>query len=481
MQKNKKNERIKKIFFSFVLAIVCVFGLMSNLGITKVAYAEGEETESTYTNVVEDLSKDENFNIDDYPVVPGDTSLKLIQIAETIDKELLIYVYQPGAEKTYNATSINISTDSKGLTYNVFKLEYLNNTNALFKYKVKGLKVSGEVGRHYDISSISRKFVKGIDIEPENGNTVSEVAYKVGQLWQSATINDEVVYMMTEVETIEITDKFVGFVFYKENNGVLWPNNTSYDSHFVAFSTDRDIDRLLEAEVYYTTQKFYYGTINKSDVNGCKDLVENKTELTYTDKTSVTVNTSLFHQHSFSWERISTVDKFIEDVNFKNTYKNGLLNTTVVSKVSDVDINNLKECQWVLRFFESEVDYCFAPPHLGFDSSEITSRTAVRDVSILRLKFETDGVVYNLGVIDNKQSGSDSPINSFDIKNSLRKLSDEEKLIVLIVFIFICLILLYIFLPVFRDIIHCIGVGFVYFMKGLWWLITAPFSVFKDD
>ena len=33
------------------------------------------------------------------------------------------------------------------------------------------------------------------------------------------------------------------------------------------------------------------------------------------------------------------------------------------------------------------------------------------DVTILRLKFETHKVVYNLGVVDNKQQGDDNPDN----------------------------------------------------------------------
>ena len=40
----------------------------------------------------------------------------------------------------------------------------------------------------------------------------------------------------------------------------------------------------------------------------------------------------------------------------------------------------------------------------------------VGNVTILRLKFETDGITYNLGVIDNKQTGSTEPSNSMDIK-----------------------------------------------------------------
>ena len=41
------------------------------------------------------------------------------------------------------------------------------------------------------------------------------------------------------------------------------------------------------------------------------------------------------------------------------------------------------------------------------------------DVTILRLKFETDGIIYNLGVIDNKQTGSTNPSNETDIDVSL--------------------------------------------------------------
>ena len=38
----------------------------------------------------------------------------------------------------------------------------------------------------------------------------------------------------------------------------------------------------------------------------------------------------------------------------------------------------------------------------------------VSEVTILRLKFQTDGVTYNLGVVDNKQTGSRDPFASAD-------------------------------------------------------------------
>ena len=63
-------------------------------------------------SVLTDLQKDTAFNIEDYPVNSKDYSLNVIQIAESIDKELYIYVYQPsGVFGSLVASSINISTN----------------------------------------------------------------------------------------------------------------------------------------------------------------------------------------------------------------------------------------------------------------------------------------------------------------------------------------------------------------------------------
>ena len=60
---------------------------------------------------MEDLLKDENFGRNAYPAVADDYSLKIIQIAESSDKELFIYVYQPSHDtKDLTATAVNMST-----------------------------------------------------------------------------------------------------------------------------------------------------------------------------------------------------------------------------------------------------------------------------------------------------------------------------------------------------------------------------------
>lgn len=95
------------------------------------------------------------------------------------------------------------------------------------------------------------------------------------------------------------------------------------------------------------------------------------------------------------------------------------------------------------------------------------------DVTILRLKFETDGVTYNLGVIDNKQTGSDKPSNEETIQPEINK---RGKWILIAIVLIIALILLAPLLPV---ILSFLGKAIVWICKGLWWLISAPFRLFK--
>ena len=48
-----------------------------------------------YTSALTDLQKDSSFNIADYPDNAKDYSIRFIQIAESTDKELFVYTYQP--------------------------------------------------------------------------------------------------------------------------------------------------------------------------------------------------------------------------------------------------------------------------------------------------------------------------------------------------------------------------------------------------
>ena len=245
----KRKNNIKKILISislFLLTLLILFSTFAVSGIDKV-HAAGE---TSYSNVLEDLEKDGSFNAVDYSVVVNDASLSIISIAESVNQELFVYVYQPG--ETFVASSINISTTvNKDLSYKNYDLHLLNSSGVFFKYKVVNFQVSDDEIRYYDISSIFRPFDKFIDFEINIDNEVDEVAYKVGKCWCVGTVNGQAYYSLRDVETIEITDKFVGFIRYL-NGYWLWQD--ACDAHFVAFSTDKPINKLIQADVYFTAQ-----------------------------------------------------------------------------------------------------------------------------------------------------------------------------------------------------------------------------------
>ena len=108
------------------------------------------------SNVLDDLRKDTAFNFADYPENPQDYSLKVIQIAESTDGELLIYVYQPsGTRKNLRASTINIAREpdnSDDLNFTPYSLRLQSANGVFFKYKVLNFKISPAVVRFYNIS-----------------------------------------------------------------------------------------------------------------------------------------------------------------------------------------------------------------------------------------------------------------------------------------------------------------------------------------
>ena len=119
---------------------------------------------------------------------------------------------------------------------------------------------------------------------------------------------------------------------------------------------------------------------------------------------------------------------------------------------------------WVLRF--TETNYTYRSDSFG----EYCTMSNVSEVTILRLKFETDGVIYNLGVVDNKQSPAEgqAPDN-----NNIDELDwpsfgdkDWEKLLGTILFVIALIIIVVLFAPILP-----------YIIKLVIWIITLPFKL----
>lgn len=393
----------------FLTVLVCFRSVPIN--------AFADEAEIEYSSVMDDLEKDESFNVSNYPTNVVDYSLQVIQIAESVNNELFVYVYQPSGEsKNLKASSINISLSRD---YNIdvynYSLEYLNSNGVFYKYKVNGLVVSNNATRYYTIVSIFRPFDSTIDKQASGGNTVTEVVYGVSKEYCFGELNGTPYVNCLEIETIEITEKFVGYVNYPD--GYLLVRDSCH-SHFVAFDTDKPIDKLLEADVYYTTKEYSYaytkdGVFDSgTETHTYGDLVENYAYLKYTQKAEY--DSGGFFGKTYTWDRIQSVEDFIATEDRETVFYMIGFDITTRSRLTDEALAELEGKKWVLRFAETETsDYSYSSP----DATTFISRsssTLVGDVTILRLKFETDGITYNLGVIDNKQTGSSKPVNEWE-------------------------------------------------------------------
>ena len=452
----QKTNKFWLVALAFLLVLCSAFTAGQN-----TAYAESE---ITYSGVLDDLKKDGSFDESFYPAITDDYSLKMIQIAESVNGELFLYVYQPsGQAKNLKASSINISTTiNDEISFYNYKVRLLNSSGVFYKYLVQDFTVSSEPTRYYAISSIYRPFDESIDSQAEHGNTVTEVNYPVNKQYCFGEINGKPYCNVVDIETIVITDKFVGFVRYMDGFKLYVG---ACDSHFVAFNTDKPIDKLLEADVYYTTQKYSYSFVPFAGENHTfGDKSDKYAYLKYTDKVEHSGG-GLF-AGTYKWDRIETVEQFIAENDLtQNVYSGAVIDVNVANKITDEGKAALRGKKWVLRFAETSYSL-----NSGYGSTTSFS-TLVGDVTILRLKFETDGVTYNLGVIDNKQTGSDKPSNEETIQPEI---NNRGKWILIAIILIIALILL---APLLPTIISFLIKAIVWICKGLWWLISAPFKL----
>ena len=416
-----------------LIVTLCVF-LTGAQSFSAVAAEENK----TASGVLEDLSKDASFNATNYPSNAKDYSLSVMQLAESTDKELFVYVYQPSGDKV-KASSINISTTiNDEISFFNYPIKLLNFEGTLFKYKVTNFEIKKDPVRYYAISSIYRPFDAGIGDKKSGNNTINEVNYAVNKQYCFGEINGKPYVNCIDIETIVVTDKFVGFVRYPDGFK-LFTGARACDSHFVAFNTDKPIDKLLEADVYYTTQNTSYDFFTEDSPFSIKfgdSKTDNYAYLKYTDKVEHTGGG--FFAGTYKWDRIQSVEDFIKTEDRTTVYYGAVLNSKVSSQLSDEALNDLKGKKWVLRF--TETSYNKAPKSgMGAATYYHAETTMVGNVTILRLKFETDGITYNLGVIDNKQTGSTEPSNSMDIK--VEPNTTGKSIIYLILFVLLLVLL----------------------------------------
>lgn len=476
-----KNEQIKSRFY-IVLLIILMLVFVGLFGGIQTVYATNTTSE---TNVLDDLKADSTFKTSDFPTIKGDYSIRVIQIAEGKTGDLYLYTYQPSqATKYLIATDINMSFNETAEGTRLYGLTLLNSNGVFCKYRVNNVHVSSSQTRYYNITSIYRAWDKAIDKGTGNNNTIDKVAFQVGKIYKAVTENGDIKYICEPTYVVKIIDPYVDYLIYTKDsvNGHKLPPSiiaaankyTAVDSHYIAFSTDWEIDRLLSADVsfYYCEGKGTYEKIFSFDFGKNVEYgasAPDTATVTYTDKRTVEGAGVFGTRNYYEWDCIQTVEDMMANER----------NLTEETK------QNLEGKQWVLRFKETERTQK-AISVLGYTRYESTF-TKVDNVTVLRLEFETDGIVYNLGAVGNVQSGDEWGGNQIkpDDKKSilekfidwLEKLGDKVKGINWWQWILIAVGAIFVVGLIFSLIFFGVKVVLKVVFKVIWWLLTLPFRI----
>lgn len=380
-------------YISLVAVLVMAFLVLLSAAIT-YSYAA-----TKYSDVLDDLQTDPTFNSSEYGPNRDNTTLEVIQIAESSDGELFVYIYNPQADSDYNAKKIRLSQSiDDNFAPRDYDLTIVSQSGVFGKYVVNGLTLKSDVERYYNIVCLFRDFINGVD-EPAASETLNYITYtpcEVAKCYTATTTNGSVTYTVEQTEVVEIKDKYVGFVRYPSSFEFIPTYSEKQDSHFVAFSTDRNIDALYEIDIDFDTQsKTVVGGNEESPVYGSSE----RQSVTITH-TQTVLNGSDYTLLSKAYlnQRIEKTGDFLADEG-----DNGYTLTVGADA-------GLKGTQYVVRFFETQ--YVELGPII--DPQFSIQSTIVSDVTILRLKFREDGKVYNLGVVDNYQTGSQNPIGGWN-------------------------------------------------------------------
>lgn len=441
------------VSFVLVIAFLWLFASPANVNATSEA------------NVMTDLKSDPNFYEDDYADVSDNYSLVVIQVAETKEKELIVYVYQP-SHKTIDllGTKISISygfsKNGKGLEPKVYALELLSTYDKFDKYLVKDFKVPNETRRYYNIVSIFRNSNSKIDELKDDYGDFTDIAISVGQQWYAYDINDTIAYEMGTFETMVIDTKIVEHFDFK--NGLTWGSFVGQiekgDCWFIAFNCeDYVIKHIYDADMSYIEQKvdILHSLIDKTEY-GEK---EPKT-ITLTDNDIMSYTGEGFGARTFEWNRILSSSDFITNVE----------NNEVIFK-DDVK-KTIEQSQWVFTFAETvRVENKYGAQDYEYRETYYE----ISDVGVLRLHFlDTNGKTYDLGVV-NSLFDPDNVPGGVGTTKILETIQDFfEKLFAILGLIVLVIVLMFIsnLLTPFIMVLKTIGQVVIY-------ILSIPFKILK--
>ena len=438
-------KRIVTFLLCLALCITIGGEFLLSLFVVRADAAEG--TSTTYSNVLDDLKKDPSFDPADYPDKPDDYSLKVIQIAESEDGSLFLYIYKPSGDSTdIVAKQVNMSDTGTAVGLRNCKLYLVDSDGVFQKYKVDGIKRNNEFVRKYFLVSIYRSFdSKYGDIVSEDSLGVLK-AYPVETVWTAVTANDGSVSYSADYsdDVIEFTSSCAGYIYYSHE---FMSFAAGVESHYYAFSTNKPIDTILTVYLEYSYHYLYDDRraiirVNE-EYDDDKEVVIEKGDLL-----KVPTGNHLFFT-DYEYERIQSTAAFL---------KNEGTDMTEEAKKS------ISEQDWILRF--AETTYVYEPHPYYVIDTDITS------ISVFRLKYKYDKKVYDVGVI----ADVIAPDDKTDGYGNFEKQEWWQKIMAVLMLIAIGVLVMLFWGPIklFLDIIWN---GIKFFLSIVLWVFSIPFKI----
>ena len=427
--------KISKNFISIFLILFFVFSFFC---FPVTTYAK----ELSYSDVLSDLQLDDNFLTSDFKEDDDNYSFEVIQVSESNLGEVYLYVFQPAYKtKPLFATKIRLSLGyGKDLDVNDYDLKLLSYKDGFQKYLIKNLNVSRNNLRTYFIVGILRNFNSLLDEAPSVGY-ISEVNFEVGVVFTAATINGNTVYSSFKEKVIVVTKKEYGNLYY--STGFKLFSYGACNSHVLGYSFNIPFDQLVSVRISFDSTRYRQNHFIGSSpyALGVKHLDVSYNFLdTFYIQDDVII--PIFYPLK---ERISTSSDFLS------------------SESVDVSLyNRLKECDWVIRFYESSYDDINYTNNYtaGYNLFEVVS-----DVTMLELSYLENGLVYKMGVVDDLRTGTFYSEGGGGGDDSCVRLTTGT----------IILIIILVLLAWLLDRIGLLR----YVTEGIIWLLKQPFRFFK--
>lgn len=448
---------------------------MKTFNLTKVIFLLFSFFSSSVTplNAAEVQSLDEELSSMDiheevaYPYIENSNQDVSTLLFLENDDEYYIYFYMPKGIVQYDFFKIQLGiyvsdqfdelNNDSNLEINNFNLEYIDTTNngCVAKYAILDMEETLYTYDHrrYSIRQVYMRY----DNVFNPPGTIRSIYFPYWQTlgdeyYYYQDIDGKTVYHYKKAEYVSLRNK-VSYSYMFEKTPWYDFIHPGYEEgkeyFFYGFTPDRDIDHLKEVEIIYNYQTIQgikadyfskpYFASDKSTPTLGEEKRENRIILEGIEQT--TTSHAFFLPNTISWETISTPEELSQNADsyFSEFMEEYFAGYEYVVTFADYSYK-LDDKYLITHTTDEEnaefIDYLMANRNdYIIDGTSFVSQyyayngTYVSDISIVRMRYETDGLEYNIQVITDPVdvSGTGSGSDTVSIFDKIEELIEDLK------------------------------------------------------